>query len=239
MWRNMMFRKIGAVLLLILLCEGPALAHDVWIESAGGGNLAVVYGHPGKTEAYDPAKVEKAWAWGAAGEAVPMSVKKEKDGVVVVPEKGAALVTVQFNNGYWTKTTEGFKNAPKGGIENYMESFHSLRYAKMILGWSDQLKKPQDVEIDLTPLVNPLELKVGDALPLMVYYKGKPVEGAKIYGAEEDGNKVYTDKDGKARVTISKPGRQKIGASYRVYVDNDPDTDSYIRSVNMVFQAGE
>jgi nickel transport protein len=230
-----MHREISAALLVVMLCGGAAFAHDVWIENDGG-NLVVVYGHPGKTEAYAPDKVERVSAWGVSGEEAAVSVKREKDRVVIAPGKDAALVAVRFNNGYWTKTAEGFKNASKRGIGEYTESFHSLRYAKMILDWSDQFKKPLGLEIDLTPLVNPLELKVGDTLPLMVRYKGKPVEGAKIYGAGDEGSKVVTDKDGMAQVTITKAGRQKIGASYRVYPENDPDADSYIYSVNMVFE---
>lgn len=233
-----MIRKSIVTAVFVILFASSALSHDVWIEK-NKNNLTVVWGHPNKTEAYDPEKVEKVWAYGLSGQAVPVNIKKDVDRAVIIPDKSAAVVALQFNSGYWTKTTDGFKNKSKKGMNDVIESFHSLRFSKIFLNWSDQLKRPLGIELDIVPLQNPFKIKTGDALPLKVFYRGKPLPGATIYGVGNREQRVKTDKDGLANVIIERAGSQKIGAMHKIQLDNDLDADYLVRTVNMIFEVKE
>jgi nickel transport protein len=223
---------------MTMLSAGSALSHDVWIEK-NENQLTVVWGHADKTEAYDPAKVEKVWAYGLSGQTVPVNIEKKADKAVIIPDKNAAVVALLFNSGYWTKTTDGFKNNSKKGMTDVIESFHSVRFSKILLKWSDELKKPLATEIDIVPLQNPFKMKAGDTLPLKVFYKGKPLPEATIYGVGKREQKIKTDKDGLAKVIIEKAGTQKIGAMHKIQLANDPDADYLVRTINMIFEVKE
>jgi len=230
-----MIRTFLVALCFVMLFVGSALAHDVWIET-NGNKLNIVWGHPGKTEAYDPEKVEKVWAFDVSGKAVPVQVDKKSDSAVMIPDKNAAVVSLLFNSGYWTKTTDGYKNSSKKGIKDVIESFHSIRFSKILLRWSEELKKPLDSEIDIVPLQNPFTLKPGDTFTLKVFYKGKPIPEATIYGVGKREERIKTDKDGLANVIIEKAETQKIGAMHKIQLPNDSNADYLVRTVNMIFE---
>jgi len=88
----------------------------------------------------------------------------------------------------------------------------------------------------IVPLKNPLSLKVGDALPIKVFYEGKPIEGVAIYGVGYHKEKIRTDRYGMANVIIEKVGNQKIGAIHKIHLDNNPDADYLVRTTNITFE---
>ena len=230
-----MHRKIIFTIFFVILIYSSGFAHDVWMEKKEG-KLIVQWGHADKTEPYDPAKVREVKAFDIWGKEIAVSLAKEKDSVAITPREEVAVVTLVFDSGFWTKTTEGFKNIPKKGVEGVMESFHSLRFSKEILRWSDKLAKPVGMEFELVPLKNPLSAKFGGILPVKVFYEGKPLEGAKIYGGGKRKDALKTGPDGIANVVIGEVGNHKIGALHKIPLHNNPDADYLVRTTNLTFE---
>jgi nickel transport protein len=125
----------------------------------------------------------------------------------------------------------------KREAQNVVESWKGATYNKNIWQWNDRFAKPLGGKMEIVPQKNPLALKVGDTLPLQVFYEGKPQEGLEIntgdHAADQKG--VLTDKDGKTNVTIKKSGQQVIKATRKIPLQNDPDADFLRESATIVF----
>lgn len=76
-------------------------------------------------------------ALGADGK--PVKVRWEMDGkhAVLLPESAAVQLGAEIDEGYWCKTTEGWKNKSRREIPDALASEWSLSYSKVLL-------KPKD-----------------------------------------------------------------------------------------------
>ena len=61
-------------------------------------------------------------------------------------------------------------------------------------------------KMEIVPLKNPLTLKAGDKLPLLVLYEGKPLAGATVTAEGIGKDALKTDANGRAEVAITKEG---------------------------------
>lgn len=73
---------------------------------------------------------------------------------------------------------------------------------------SRKVTRPVGQILEIVPLANPFALAEGDRLPLQVFWRGKPLEGAKVgvsmLGMAEEGPSFLTSADGV--VNVSAPG---------------------------------
>lgn len=81
------------------------------------------------------------------------------------------LISVFFDNKYWVKTSEGWKNigkqeAIKNGFQ-VLESGRSYKFAKYLNVWNEKFSKPLGTEIEVIPLNNPFM-----SLKLKFFLKG-------------------------------------------------------------------
>lgn len=223
-----------AALLAGLLPASPVLAHDAWVEARDGGYV-VLYGHGDKLESYAPVKVLSLTAADAAGK--PLGVKYDAATAPVAARVGGqpALLALSFDNGYWTKTTEGSKNLPKNEVPGAISAGHSVKFGKTVLAWSAAATKPQGARLEIVPLAASAP-QAGKTLPVCVLWEGKPLPGAKIvrsgYSKEAP---IVADAEGRADVPVT-AGRQMIVVNHKIELANDPHADSYSAAANLVFE---
>jgi uncharacterized GH25 family protein len=108
-------------------------------------------------------------------------------------QKGTYLVTVEYNPTYWTTTIEnGSEMKPKDEVTGtFVRSYRSTMFAKGIYnvdGAADTelITKPLGTKIELVPLSNPANLKVGEKFRAQLLYDGKPLADEPVYGVVQD-----------------------------------------------------
>lgn len=221
--------------LIILLgtgLAGIALAHDAWIEPREGG-YQVVFGHDGKLEPAASAKVRALGAVDAKG--IPLAVKAAPGDSPRVTVAGApAILTILYDNGYWSKTTEGSKNLPKNEVPGALSASHAIKFGKTIVQWGPVATRAQGQALEIVPLDGEAP-RTGGQLPVQVLWEGKPLAGAKLNSEYGDKVKdIIADSAGKASLPIAK-GRNGIAVGHKFNLTGDPKADVNSLSAILVF----
>lgn len=211
-------------------------AHDVWIEKKGNEFIAL-YGHGDKHDPYDTSKIKGVMAYDSNGNSIPVEVIRQKDTASLSPKGKAFAVTLSFDNGYWLKTTDGWKNISKRdakGMQLVEPARHSLKYAKIIMQWAERYTKPLGMKLEIVPANNPFLVKKGEHLLVTVFYEGKPLEGAKMETGYHK-ELAKTDKNGVASVPVES-GINVIVAKHSVPIKDNPDADTISISSTLTFE---
>jgi len=212
--------KLAYALGLALLLAGPAAAHSVWIEPDSAGRLMINNGDPGDLDSYDPARVTKAWAYDKDGKAVAAEVDRMDKSAAVKPAGNAALVAAYFDNKYWAKGQDGkWSNGPKGTVANPTIAGPSYKMPKTYLAPVATFAKPLGLDLEIVPQADPATLTAGEKLIVQVLLKGQPLADAALVGDiflghDVKADKIKTDKDGKATVTVPKRGFAGVEVSH-------------------------
>ena len=95
---------------------------------------------------------------------------------------------------------------------------------------SDTVSRPLGLSLEIVPERNPLMLKAGEALPLRLYFRGKPLAGATLsIECLSDGGSGYakavTDPEGRARLPFAHKGAWKIATVWSVPIPGNPRAD--------------
>ncbi|MBK1680991.1 hypothetical protein CKO20_11490 [Rhodocyclus tenuis] len=226
-----MFRPLAFA--LACTAASSTLAHDAWIEPVDAA-YRVVFGHAGKLEAASAAKIRSVAAVDASGRS--LAVKAEAgDSPRLAVSGSPALLTLHYDNGFWSKTTEGSKNLPKNEVAGALSASHVVKFGKTIANWGRAVTKAQGQPLEIVPLVADTP-HAGDALPVQVLWESKPLPGARLKTAEYAGadKEVLTAEDGKAVVPLVK-GRNTIQVMHRVDLVGDARADVLSTSANLIF----
>lgn len=212
---------LTAALMLGGLAAAPeAVAHSVWIEPDKAGKLMINNGDPGELDTYDPARVTKAWAFDAAGKPVAAAIERMEKTAAVKPGAGAALVAALFDNKYWAKGQDGkWNNGPKGTVANPTIAGPSYKMPKTYLAPMANFATPLGLDLEIVPQADPATLKAGDSLTVQVLLKGKPLADAGLVadiflGHDTKAEKIKTDTDGRATVTVPARGFAGLEVSH-------------------------
>lgn len=229
MLRKLIFLKI--LLVLTFLFSLSVQAHDFWIEKKAG-KFFIISGHENTTEGYNPDRVRKWIVFDSKGRSIKVNLSKTEDGAYFSENgKDIGLINVFFDNKYWVKTTEGWKNigkreALKSGYQ-IIESGRSYKFAKFLNKWNDKFTKPLKTKIEIIPLNNPFN---SDVLRVKVLLDGNPFREAPIFLNASHEESLKTDLDGMASIQLQK-GRNIISVTTKVPAKNDPDGDViYLRA---------
>ncbi len=235
-----MLKKICFAVVLLLLAATLASAHDTWLEKKDG-ELNVIYGHGQEHDVYAPSSVKDVKGIDMKGGAVTVPISSKKDTVILDPKEKPAIVAWVFNGGYHVKTTDGWKKMGKReaqGKYQVVESVRGEKYCKAFLAKSDAWAKPVGHLLEILPQKDPMSIGVGEVLPIVVMFDGKPLEAAKLVIGEEkkseNDSSPMTDKQGCANVTITK-GQQFIAVRHRPALKGDPDADALALSGAVTF----
>jgi nickel transport protein len=186
-------------------------AHDLWVERQGMVHT-LQYGHErsghegAKRLEYRPEQVRQALCFDAEGQALHAEVGL----AYPVTLKGPCAVSFFLtSSGYWSKTPYGTRNLPR--TEAVLDSWLAVESVKRLDAWGSALARPLTRGLELVPQGNPLRLKAGDKLRLVVTLDGKPVAGATVaYFGHPRG---VSGADGQVNVRLQRGGFQLVQAS--------------------------
>lgn len=139
-----------------------------------------------------------------------------------------ALAVVMYDFGYWSFTSNAHYNKPRNEVDvlgAVFDSRKNIKFGKSIFEWSDKFTKPLGLKLELTPLSNPLKLKAGDKLKVLVTLDGKPFSGVEFEDQVGDLDDIKVGSDGVASLPIRKPqdGLSIIAAGVKLpYYIGDP-----------------
>lgn len=224
-------------ILILVLASVSARAHGLWIERDVGG-LAVCYGHGRSSHegpeliALSAESVLRVDCFRSDGRRSDAAVSHDEQ-LLIVGDCTAAFVLV--STGYWTKTPEGTKNVSRKDARQPIKSWLSIESAKRIDVWSDAFSRPLTNDFEITALENPLALRPGAKVRLLVTLDGTPVKGAAVtYDKETRG---VTGEDGRVNLKIRHDGFQVMRAGLAVPLKSE-DADETIYATSLNFEIG-
>lgn len=228
----------------LLALAFPALAHDIKLVADGDGYI-LAYGHGDKWEGYKTAQVKSAIGYDTDGKPSAITVEKRElqfagvpggmlsDDAARIKPADAGMVTVLFDDGYWTKTSDGWANQSKKHFKQHEESSQYWMYTKTLFKWSASYAKPVGLDLEIVPLANPWDKDL-KSLPIQLLYQGKPLANTDV---EIEGNTdlFTTDAQGKTNIPLHASGINYIGTSHKQVLTNDPDRDEFEITTNLRF----
>lgn len=217
----------------VLLAATAASAHDIWITIDGPARArrAVInYGHPHDRPPTVADKIIDIFAITGSGEqSLLKGLTTRQDGQWFVVETrpfaddGHTLLAVRYDNGYWTRTADGYRNATNREIPDASETLWSMKFGKALTGRDAPWNKVLGHELEIVPLSDPLAVKPGQTLRLRVLFRGKRLAQAKIERGdgltvvpEADIPRFATDSNGVAEVPIVKAGPMQLVIDHEV-----------------------
>ena len=206
---------------------GSAGAHDIWITLTGPSDArrAVVnYGHPFDRPPTVADKIIDIFAINANGQqSLIKGLTTEREGQWFVVETkpfrddGHTLLAVRYDNGYWIKTADGYRNATNREVPCALDSLWSVKFGKALTGPSAPWDKVLGHEFEIVPLSDPLTVKPGGTLRVRVLFRGKPLADGQVERGdgvtsvpEEAIPRFTTDSDGVATIPIVKAGPTQL-----------------------------
>jgi len=225
--------RLSALALTAALCL-PAQAHDAW-PIADDSGYKVVYGHPDKLEDYAPAKVRQFQAFDEQGQALQTARHDSDKGAHFTVRGRPAVLTLEFDNGYWSKTTKGSVNLPKDKANGALSAAHLIKFSKTVLRFSPAAATARGQRLEIVPQGGDAP-EAGGALAVQVLWDGKPLPEARLMRGHEDEKPVVTDAQGKASLPVE-AGRQTWSVMHKQALQGDPKADDYSASANLIFQA--
>lgn len=149
---------------------------------------------------------------------------------LTLSERGTYVVAAALKPGFYTMYLEKgrihHKRGPKRGLTRVILSIHFEQYAKALINAGDtsnSFLKPVGHTLEIIPLVNPAELRVGNYLPVQVLFKGKPARFCSVYATyagfstgSDFAFATTTDGQGEARIRILHHGPWLIKATVKL-----------------------
>jgi nickel transport protein len=227
----------SSLMLACLSVAGLAQAHDAFFELAApaqAGQFVVRFADEGKPIAYPASKLKRTWAYSATGQNLPLQQTPTADLVRISAPTEAAMMALEFENGFFSRTTQGTIEKPMNEVPGAVSGTWAKKAGKYITQWSAPVLKPVGVQLEIVPMSASMP-KPGDTLSVQVLWEGKPVEGIVVSkGEKESGEK--TDANGMATYKVQ-PGRNFVWAERRIKVDGDARYTTLAVATNLVFVA--
>ncbi len=224
--------KLSKLALASLFVASSAFAHQFFPMKTNDGYKVGFWAddHWGQ---YNPDRVFGVSAKDANGKNLKAGFDYANNKIFV--DGNPSVMSVSYDFGYYTFTRNGKHYSQirsdltdKDGASEVTHTRKIFKLGKSIYAWDDASKKPLGLKFEIVPLNNPLELKVGDKLNVLVLLDGKPVSGVEFEDQNDDIDGVSTNDKGEATITLTKPqdGLQIIAAGIKMpyYLDMYGDT---------------
>ncbi|MDR3205380.1 MAG: DUF4198 domain-containing protein [Deltaproteobacteria bacterium] len=223
--------KILISFLFISLAASPLMAHDFWAKTEGPAadgklTVAIGYGHnfpegeklkaEDVSERYQPPKL-----FSPKGEV--KLVPESEPGVFVTESpltKDTYLITVDSKTSFSSQTPNGWVRKSKKEDPSATRCTFGANFGKSIVNIDVATNKEAAAKVvgqklEIVPLINPYEVRVGQPFPVKVLFDQKPLArvslGAYFAGFSEDNSayafSAYTNKDGEVSIIPLMPGQ--------------------------------
>lgn len=193
--------------LFYLFGGGVLSAHDAWIEVLGSPSHAIIYGDK-VAEPYRNEKIRSVKAYDIHRRQLKTEVDRRTESAQVRVKGEAALLTLFFDNGYWLKVADDYKELKRGEKSPKADTMQTVKLSKTILQWPSWVFEPLGLAMEIVPE------KIGpeDRATFRILYHGKPLANA---GLENQGYPLPGKTDADGRITIPiKPGLQRLSSEY-------------------------
>ena len=108
-------------LFFLLLLTPLALAHNFWLK-LDGQRATLYYGHGSDEMQYAREVVKKVSGLTSTGKPAKVSWQIEERHAVLQGQGDVAQMGAEIDEGYWTKSTEGWKNKSKREVPNALSA---------------------------------------------------------------------------------------------------------------------
>lgn len=183
----------------------------------------------------DPLSLKQAKTYDATGKLHATVSAFPEQAVISSAPNTIAVVTVTQDEGFRSMTAAGEKPLSRKQAPDALETRYYLHYGKTLLAWNKAFTRPLGKDLEIVPLKNPLVMKPGDKLPIVVYYQGKPRAGIWVDDRTNDGIREKTDRRGRLMVTVGKRGLQIITAYQDEPYKNADEADKLSRTANLAY----
>jgi uncharacterized GH25 family protein len=216
-------KRLNKALALTVLVAGLAAStvaqsHGIWFAQRAT-QLALLYGVG--ADDLDTVKrvplVTSMKGYDADGKPVATSLRIDGRLVLVDQENQPAIVSAVLENGTWSRTPDGKWH--KQGRDEQPTATVSEKTTKYAVHLVKPLTKPvpllADQALQIVPVEGKLPDLLGQPIKLRVYFKGKPVAGAKVmhdWINDPDGKPVLTGADGTVTIPVRNQGLNVIVA---------------------------
>mgnify|MGYP003603905876 CR=1 FL=1 len=204
-------------LFFLLLLTPLALAHNFWLK-LDGQRATLYYGHGSDEMQYAREVVKKVSGLTSTGKPAKVSWQIEERHAVLQGQGDVAQMGAEIDEGYWTKSTEGWKNKSKREVPNALAAEWSLSYSKVLLKPSACLNRSLGHKLEILPLT--LEAR---RLHLRVTLDGKPLSKVSL----SDGHEKSAETDDAGEATVPYSQAVVYSVQTRQSLPNSPDADTY------------
>ncbi|WOI10146.1 DUF4198 domain-containing protein [Thalassospira lucentensis] len=237
----MKFASVVGVGLALFGAAQIANAHGVWVAQRWD-EYGIIYGHGAEDNDYDPAKIKSVTVLTEDGKVSEGKVETRDTHAMIVPGEDAAIVLIDFDNGFYTEGPDGkWVNQPKSAVEGAKQAGHYLKHSVSLLHIHGDIPALPAQPLQIVPLSNPTELEAGDDFKVRVLYEGKPLPGVAIipdYVNLAETLIGETDQDGVADITVRNDGLNVIAVKHSVSLENNADADLIQHFATLSFTAG-
>lgn len=216
--------KILKLALVAFLAASSAQAHQ-FLTLEKQGKYSVGFWADDHWGEFANADVIGVSAYGKDGKKLKTGYDYDKNELVFLKDASPAMSVVMYDFGYWSFTQKQHFNKPRNEISGAIfDSRKNIKFGKTIFAWNETFAKPVGLKLEMTPLQNPLKLKEGDKLKVLITLDGKPFDGVGFEDQVDDLDDVVI-KDGVATLPIRKAqdGLSIIAAGAKLpYYIGDP-----------------
>lgn len=199
-------------LLLALLISSSIFAHQITAKKELDGSYKAAFWAHGEFQDFKTKQLKGAVAYDLDNKEIKTGIDYSKGTNLLIAKK-PAMIALSFDAGYWIKGENGYENTNpesyKGIVYNTLKS---IKYGKRYFQWSDNFLKPTGMYLEVLPLVNPLNIKKGEKLPVLVLKNKKAFSNASFETSDYENLNIKTNKYGIAHIPIKNSGLQIIAA---------------------------
>lgn len=216
-----------AICVVYCMTAATANAHMIWLTPENhnpnpGQSVEVIlgFGHhfsPDEVMKKDD-RMERVYAVAPDGGKIDLKAVNTATYTFTPEKKGAYAIYAAMKSGCMSTTTQGRKMGNRKTLENVVScfGFQMAAMTPVTCGPAAEVNFDKNaLTVEVLPQKRIDQVKVGDRLPLLVLYQGKPLADAtlcavgrncKLTKDQSWDQEIKTDADGRATVTITEAG---------------------------------
>lgn len=251
-----MIKKLGLVAFISVLFSIQSSAHDFWVDGYNGSTFKATLGYG---DDFTPEKIAEDRV--SIFEPLVLidkdlksvTLKNEGENYQYISQKalddGTYILQGTYKTTYWTKTDDNkwHMGKTKKDIQNSSYCWQTSSFAKSIINigndTNDFVSKPIGQRLEIVPLDNPSNFKVGVPFKVKVLLDEKPAKLVELKGTFESfGENKFaflgtTDLKGEIEVTALRGGKWILMTnSKKVYGNDKCDEISYNSTLTFIIQ---